>query len=129
MLDSSEQVGAEATPSTVDAFQAVPFEQPGEELVCEIAGVVVASSIASHEGLNGAVVSFAQVAKGVFSFRRLTACRENLSPMRGAKGVRGTITQGMIHLLIPESGGFSGILGGGGTIFAGSSMTLGGEAV
>ena len=88
MLDSSQQVGAEATSRTFDALQAVPFEQPGEELVREIAGVVVAGSIAPDERFDGAVVSFAQVAQGVFGFRRLTACRENLSPMRGAKGVR-----------------------------------------
>jgi hypothetical protein len=88
MLDRSQQVGAEATPRTFDALQAVPFEQLGEELVREIAGVVVASSIAPYERFDGGVVSFAQVAQGVFSFRRLTACRKNLSPMCGAKGVR-----------------------------------------
>ena len=32
MLDRSQQVGAEATPRTFDALQAVPFEQLGEEL-------------------------------------------------------------------------------------------------
>jgi hypothetical protein len=56
--------------------------------VREIAGVVVASSIASHERFDGAVVISAQVSQRVSGFRRLTDCRENLSPMRGAKGVR-----------------------------------------
>jgi hypothetical protein len=60
MLDSSQQVGAEATSRTFDTLQAVPFEQLGEELVGEIAGVVVASSIAPYERFDGAVVSFAQ---------------------------------------------------------------------
>ena len=88
MLDRSQQVGAEATSRTFDALQAVPFEQFGEKLVSEITSVVAAGSIAPDERFDGAVVSFAQVAQGVFCFRRLTACRENLSPLRGAKGVR-----------------------------------------
>jgi hypothetical protein len=88
MLHSSEQVGTEATPRTVDALQAVPFEQAGEELVREIAGVVVSRSVASHERFDGSVVIFAQVSQRVSGFRRLTDCRENLGPMCGAKGVR-----------------------------------------
>ena len=91
MLDSTQQVGAEAALRTFDAPQAVPFEQPGEKLVREIAGVVAAGSIAPDERFDGAVVSFAQVAQRMFGFRRLTPCRKNLSPLRGAKGVRGTI--------------------------------------
>jgi hypothetical protein len=61
MLDSSQQVGAEGTPRTFDALQAVPFEEPGEELVREIAGVVASCSVASHERFDGGVVISAQV--------------------------------------------------------------------
>ena len=79
------------------------------------------------ERFDGGVVSFAQVAQRMFGFLRLTACRKNLSPMRGAKCVRGTIILRRIHSLIPESGGLPRILDGGGTIFAGESVTMGGE--
>jgi hypothetical protein len=88
MLDSSQQVRAEATPRTFDTLEAVPFEQPGKELVREIAGVVVSRSVTSHERFDGGVVIFAQVSQRLSGFRRLTDCRENLGPMCGAKGVR-----------------------------------------
>src|SRR5438552_3959381 len=88
MLDGSQQVGAEATARTFDALQAVPFKQLGEELVREIAGVVVSCSVAPYERFDGGVIISAQVAQRVSGFRRLTDCRENLSPMGGAKGVR-----------------------------------------
>jgi hypothetical protein len=55
--------------SVVKDSSAVSLEQPGEELVREVADVVVASSIASHERFRGAVVGFTQVAQCLFSFR------------------------------------------------------------
>ena len=103
MLDGSQQVGAEATSGPIEAAQAVPFEQLGEERVRQVAGVVVAGSVAPHEHFHGAVVRIAQVAQRLSGFRRLAPGGENVVQRVVRKEFAGRSFMGNIHSLIPES--------------------------
>lgn len=62
VFDRTQQVGTESTLRFFNAMKAIPFEQSREEFLREIAGIVVASTVATHERFDWAIIDFAQSA-------------------------------------------------------------------
>ncbi len=60
MFDRTQQIRTESTLRFFNALKAIPFEQSREEFLSEIAGVVVARAVATHERFHRAIIDFAQ---------------------------------------------------------------------
>jgi len=86
VLHRGEEEGAEAAPGRGEAGEGVELEEPGEEALRQVLGIVRGMALAADESVERIPISLAQTGEGFLDADGIrAACGEDDGPMGGGK--------------------------------------------